>query len=109
MISPSFDIKQLMECIKNKSYLEVINILNTEATEAERLLFRRKPVTEETAWKSKVYADALKQFIFYLRYKVITRRMDTENAKLFVSFHDGLQRSEKSRKQLFIRAIRTHL
>jgi hypothetical protein len=84
MISQSCDFHDFLERVKNRDYLEVIYLADKEATEAERLKYRSragKTICSEACLR---YADALKGFIRYMRYGVMSSSMEN-------SMHEGLQ------------------
>jgi hypothetical protein len=70
MISESYSIKEFVEAIRNKDYLEIVYLADQEATEAERFSNRlkaRNGIQKET---SREYANTLKDFIVFLRHGI---------------------------------------
>jgi hypothetical protein len=89
MISQSCDFDEFFERVRERNYLEVIYLADKEATEAERLRYRsrsRRLVPPEACTG---YADALKGFIRFMRYGVMSHWMKT-------SQHEGLQAFRES-------------
>lgn len=85
MVSLSYDLKEFVESIKDKSYWDLMTVLNQEATEAERMLYSSKTILADSYEKSKNYATVLKEFITFLRYGVLSSKLSTDDVQLFVS------------------------
>ena len=92
MISKSYDIKEFIEAVKDKVYLDIIYMAHQEATEAERFFYRTRSSQNPESLESKKYADLLKDFISYLRYTVKPADIADENVRLFRSLSDNLLR-----------------
>ncbi len=65
MISKQYDIEDIIEAIGDKSLLEAIYLIDQEATEVERAIYRYGGAPEAIQ-----YAASLKAAIQYLRYGV---------------------------------------
>jgi hypothetical protein len=91
MISQSCDIKEFIEAIKDKDYLEAIYLADKEATEAERMKFR--PRAEAAVTKTKCcqrYANRLKGFINFVRYGVMNRSLGHHDLEALQSIRESL-------------------
>jgi hypothetical protein len=90
MISQSCDVKEFIEAIRDRDYLEVIYLAEKEATEAERLKYRFKAKKRDEEEYCLGYADVLKNLIFFLRYGVKNRRIAKKDLDLFRSLRESL-------------------
>jgi hypothetical protein len=90
MISQSCDIKEFIEAIKDKDYLEAIYLADKEATEAERLNFRSRTATAAKNEDSPCYADKLKGFINFMRYGVKNHLLEGHDLKALQSIRESL-------------------
>lgn len=70
MISMNYDIREFFEANKGKSRREVLYLLDKEATEAERLLYRKH--TEELYEREKVekYVNIMKTICLFMKCSV---------------------------------------
>lgn len=90
MISKSCDIKEFIEAIKDKDYLEAIYLADKEATEAERMKFRSRAATGAKNKGCPRYADKLKGFINFLRYGVRNHLLEGHDLKALQSIRESL-------------------
>ena len=67
MISVNCDIRELISKLEKKDYFEMIYLLDQEATEAERQLFKLESEMSEKQICGPEYVRNLKNMIFYLR------------------------------------------
>jgi hypothetical protein len=68
MISANCDILELIPKLENKNFFEMIDLLNREATEAERQLYNPNISGSKEQICGSGYVSDLKNIIFYLRY-----------------------------------------
>jgi hypothetical protein len=95
MISLTYDIKDFVESVKDKSYWDILTLLNQETTEAERMLYSRKTILADSYEKSKTYVIVMKKFITFLRYGVLSSKLSPGDVQLFVSvWRSLLERKE---------------
>jgi hypothetical protein len=59
--------------VRNKGYFEILDMANREATEAERIMLRRRVDERIRQRCGKEYAERIKQLISYMRYEVKPR------------------------------------
>jgi hypothetical protein len=90
MISQSCDVREFIEAIRDRDYLEVIYLADKEATEAERLKYRFKAKKRAEQEYCPGYADVLKNLIFFLRYGVKNRLIGKKDFDLFRSLRESL-------------------
>jgi vacuolar-type H+-ATPase subunit C/Vma6 len=90
MISQSCDIKEFIEAIKDKDYLDAIYLADKEATEAERLKFRSHAATAPKNKGCARYADKLKGFINFMRYGVKDHFLEGHDLKALQSIRESL-------------------
>jgi hypothetical protein len=90
MISSSYEIREFIECVRDKSYWDMLTLLNDEATEAERMLYSRKTIPMDTHLRNKTYARVLKAFITFLRHGVLSSKLSPEDVQLLISVHRSL-------------------
>jgi hypothetical protein len=90
MISPCCDLNEFVEAVRNKDYYDVLYLAEREATEAERLRFRRRNLESRGQLGCPQYADSLKGFISYLRYGVPTRQVDKPDIERFRALRERL-------------------
>ena len=80
MISESYNIKEFIEEMRGKDYLEIVYLANQEATEAERFSNQCRKKDEAMGKVSMEYATVLKDIIFFLRHGIktssISRQLD---------------------------------
>jgi hypothetical protein len=88
MISKSCDIKEFIEAIKEKDYLEAIYLADKEATEAERLKFRPKAATPVKSCPR--YAVSLKGFIHFMRYGIRNHSLEGSDLGTLQSIRESL-------------------
>ncbi len=85
MISANCDIQEFISELANKSYFEMIYLLDKEATAAERQLFKPKTAIAERPIRGPEYVNKLKNLIYYLRYGAKPRGLCKEDIQLFDS------------------------
>ncbi|MGD8293319.1 MAG: hypothetical protein PVF37_16530 [Desulfobacterales bacterium] len=68
MISANCDILEFIPELENKNYFEMIDLLDKEATEAERQLYNPNVRNSNQQICGAEYVSELKNIIFYLRY-----------------------------------------
>lgn len=90
MISPKCDLRQFIEAIQTRDYLEAIGLADQEATEAERLRFRIRGDELENAGNCPRYAELIKGLIQYLRYGVRTSLVRQEDVEIFRTLREQL-------------------
>lgn len=90
MISQSCNMKEFIEAIKDKDYLEAIYLADKEATEAERLKYRsrKSPAANTTGCPN--YADSLKGFIYFMRHGIRRRGLDDQEFEDLRSIREAL-------------------
>jgi hypothetical protein len=86
MISKECKFSDFAAAVRNKNYFEILHLADQEATEAERLLLRRRFDTVTRQRCGKEYAERIKQFIDYLRYEVKPRGKNAGDAEIFATF-----------------------
>jgi hypothetical protein len=70
MLSPSSDIQEFIEAVRDKPYLEVLALADREALKAWRLLYRRKGSQEPSNQQGRSYDRMLKGLIRFMRSSV---------------------------------------
>lgn len=90
MISPCCDLYEFVEAVQERNYYEVLYLAELEATEAERLQFRRRDAERHDPDFCPRYADSLKGFISYLRYGMQNSHVDKRDIEWFRSLRDRL-------------------
>ena len=85
MISTSCDIKQFLSSLKDMDYSDILCSVEKEATDAERLFYRRKRGGASGDDDSSQYARLLKSFLFFLRYGVKPAGLNEGDYQLFQS------------------------
>ncbi|MBN1106599.1 MAG: hypothetical protein JXL84_24570 [Deltaproteobacteria bacterium] len=96
MISEYCDLSEFLNAVKNRDYLEAIYLADLEATEAERIRYRRKRKEDREEAACPHYADALKAFISYLRYGITHPRLAKEDLEVFRALRDRHFQSEET-------------
>jgi hypothetical protein len=96
MISSACEIREFVECVKDKSYWDMLTLLIDETTEAERMLYSRKTIHTSKHLKSKTYARVLKEFITFLRHGVLSSKLSSEDVQLFISVYMSLLERKES-------------
>ncbi|RJR46768.1 MAG: hypothetical protein C4576_10700 [Desulfobacteraceae bacterium] len=89
MISPKCDLRQFIEAIQTRDYLDVIGLADKEATEAERLRFRMRGESPKNGSCSR-YPELIKELIQYLRYGVRTSLVRQEDVEVFRALREQL-------------------
>lgn len=85
MIIESRDIGEFVQAAQGKSYEDILAMAETEATSAERLMYRhRHRLSPETPPGAR-YARNLKRFILFMRYGVKPSGIDTEQLETYRS------------------------
>ena len=79
MISANCDILEFIPELENKNFFEMIDLLNKEATEAERQMFNPKSGGQRCGAE---YVSNLKNLIFYLRYGARPKGLRKEHISL---------------------------
>ena len=82
MLSSSFDIYEFFDKVKGHSGQEIIYLADKEATEAERHLYKKRPV--ETGENASNYVMLLKDVVLYMRHGIQTqavRQIDLASMK----------------------------
>lgn len=82
MISSECSFRDFMEEIKDLDPLEIVNLANQEATEAERMMLRRAVDNHPKGTCGRRYAESLKGLIYYVRYGVRPAWIENEDFKL---------------------------
>jgi hypothetical protein len=86
MISTNFNVGEFIKSASSQSYLDIIHMADLEATEAERLFYRKRyQINGMEKGKIIDYVQVLKDLIFYLRYGFKTKTVDINT---FQSFTD---------------------
>jgi len=83
MISPSYNIKEFVEAIKDEDYVEVIRQANLEVGEPERRSFGVKGAIRARQQGSVEYAAVLKGFLFFMQYGVKPAGVTDSHFQLF--------------------------
>ena len=95
MISKKLSLREMIESISDCGFYEMIDKINMEATEAERISIRGKRVSDiESPEKS--YAKELKELINFLRYDVYPDDLNTKNGILFSLLKRNLESVSES-------------
>ncbi len=87
MISKDCRFEDFAEALKGKDYYDILYIIEQEATEAERLLFRGADAHE----CGKAYADTLKRFMVYMRQHVRPSSQSDADAIMFQAAVDNME------------------
>jgi len=91
MISSNFEFKEFSDTAKGLDNYCVIHLANKEATEVERLMYRKKKRTNDfDEQKLFDYAKALKNLIGYIRYEVKPKTKDNATEKLLKGLYQEI-------------------
>lgn len=84
MISTSYNMKEFIEAVRDEDYFDVIHLTNREATESERLSYRRR---EASALNQHLreYANNLKGLILFMRHGIKAGGVSKGDFELFGS------------------------
>ncbi len=74
MLSTSFSMVEFLNKARSNSYQRVLTLANREATDAERFLYKKKGAVDGNT-TVREYASCLKDFIFYIRYGIKTKKL----------------------------------
>jgi len=88
MISQSCDMKEFIEAIKDKDYLEAIYLADQEATAAERLKYKPRAAGKSKGCPN--YADRLKGFIYFMRHGIRNRLLSDQEYETLRSIRESL-------------------
>jgi hypothetical protein len=91
MISTLCDIKEFIEAIRDKDYLEMIHLADREAFQVWRYS-NRGDQTEAYQRELRDYEMRLKEFVSFIRSSVIRRKDGDPNLQLFNSVRDDVFR-----------------
>ncbi len=94
MISELFDTREFIEAVKDKDYLEILQLADREALEAWRRLHRSSGPGKE---KMSFYESALKQFIVLMRSSVRFTMDKEAHSGLFQSIREEVLAREAER------------
>ncbi len=83
MISTSCDILEFLRTVKGKTEMEIIEMADREATEAERCRYRQGATDGERSNCGQAYANQLKNLIFFIRYGIRPSGTDAEDLARF--------------------------
>jgi hypothetical protein len=97
MISPSFDIREFIEAIRRKDYLEMIHLADREAFQVWRCS-NRDDQKESDQRELRAYEMRLKEFVSVIRSSVIRRKEGDPVHQLFNSVRDDVFRRGASRR-----------
>ena len=75
MLSESYNISEFLDKTKGKNYQRILVLANQEATAVERCLCK-KGCAPQAGSIMREYADALKDFIDFMRFGVKTRSVN---------------------------------
>jgi hypothetical protein len=70
MISTSFDLNQFIEAVRDKDYFDIIYFADREATEAERVSYRKRKSAALNQKDCKAYVNLLKGLILFMRHGI---------------------------------------
>jgi hypothetical protein len=84
MISTSYNMKEFIEAVKDKNYFDVIYLTNHEATESERLSYRRREASSLNQNLSE-YVNTLKGLILFMRHGIKAKGVSSGDFDLFGS------------------------
>ena len=82
MISEKFSLREIVENISDCGFYDMINKINMEATEVERISLRYKK-NNDTESPEERYAKDLKALINFLRYDIFLENIGSQNGILF--------------------------
>jgi hypothetical protein len=98
MISSNLDIGEFLEVASKQDYSDVILLADQEATETERLYYRKRyqdlGVKEQ---KLLSYAQDLKDLIRFIRYGLVAKDIDKETAEAFNKFCCAISENGRDR------------
>lgn len=83
MISSDCDISDFIRATHGKNHQEIIEMADREATEAERSLYRTKATETQRKGCGRMYAQQLKNLIFFIRYGVKPAGTDALQFELY--------------------------
>jgi hypothetical protein len=94
MISPSFDIKEFINVVKEKDYDEMLLTAEREALESWRHRYHKRSDRNDLSGKS--YESDLMSFISLLRSSVVFKSHDLKNEiyDLFLKVREGAIQTE---------------
>ena len=95
MISEKFSLREMVENISNCGFYEMIEKIDMEATEAERISIKYKRASDADS-PEETYAKDLKALINFLRYDIFLGNMNTQNGILFLYLKKNLERGTKN-------------
>lgn len=84
MISTSYNMKEFIESVKDKNYFDVIYLTNHEATESERLSYRKHEAPALNEHLSE-YVNTLKGLILFMRHGIRAEGVSKGDFELFGS------------------------
>ena len=95
MISEKFSLREMVENISDCGFYEMIDKINMEATEAERISIKYKRAGDVDR-PEETYAKDLKALINFLRYDIFLGNINTQNGILFSYLKKNLERGVKN-------------
>ena len=99
MISESLDLGDFVETIRGKDYREIMYLAEQEATDAERLFYRKRTSDDFEDKTVSSYARVLKDFLFFMRYGVRPAGLTEEDFQLFRSVCKDVERRSPFRNR----------
>jgi len=90
LISKDLSIEQFLKQVQGKPLWEVFHLANEEATAAERLLMRAKPVKEKKRKKISKYIAKLSDFMLFLQSSIKLPRASKKSNLLFWQYLDSI-------------------
>jgi hypothetical protein len=92
LISKDLSIEHFLKEVEGKPLWEVFHLAHDEATAAERLLMRAKPVKEKKRKKISKYIDKLSDFMLFLRSSIKLPRTNKKTDLLFWKYWESTGR-----------------
>lgn len=82
MISPSFDIHQFLESVKDKNVCDRVYLAEQEAVQTWRQSYSRSGALSEEQQNGMLYENKLLKIIDYIRYGIVHRDIAEIDPKL---------------------------
>lgn len=83
MIVESRDIREFVQAAQGKSYEDILVMAESEATSAERLMYRQRHRVAPRTPPGTRYAGQLKRFISFMRYGIRPAGIDAEQLDIY--------------------------
>jgi cob(I)alamin adenosyltransferase len=90
MISKKLSIERFIKEVEGKPTWEALHLANEEATCAERLLLRAKPISDKKRKKVSKYIGKLSDFMLFLQSAIIIPRSNRKTDLLFWRYMDSI-------------------